>query len=442
MNSNLSSFQKKNQIPTISFLLYRMILKIFVKLGLWRYPSNRDPDKIFLTGFQHIFDRIYRDYKMEKPIIRPEKNSRLKEYFEEKSRLLNQPLLPDEFQEKTSVRISSVGDLMNAKNLENSHDFFYSQIADLIFNADISIANLESSLTTSMEKNKGYIINASPEQFNVFKGYKDKHYTIFCTANNHILDRGMEGFNTTHDRLDAEGFFYVGTNRNPEDQKKSLIITSNGIKFGFVAATYSINKKPFPNGKEYLVNLIPFHRDQDKVDISLLEKQISYCIRKNCDFIIVSLHWGLEFEFFPRNYQINIAHYLIEYGADAIISHHTHNIQPYEIYQTHRDPYRKAPIFYGLGSLSSLWSNPYFSLSLITNFNVVKGFINNIPKTLVTQIYGTPVIQNEYIQNDKQYIQIEKLKDLTKSSNRMINEEQIDKASRCADLILGKSWRI
>jgi poly-gamma-glutamate synthesis protein (capsule biosynthesis protein) len=444
MKTNLYNYIKKSRFSPIASLLYQFILKIVVILGLWRYPSKRDPEQWFSNDFQNmILYRMYHSYKLAKPIKKPEKGSKLEEYFAEKRRQINQRLLPKGFQGKTGVTISAVGDLINNKSLENSMDTFYSKIAELIFNVDISIANLESTLTNSKVENTGLQVNANLEQFNILKGYKDKHYTIFCTANNHILDRGIEGFETTHDRLEAEGFFYVGTNRSPEDQKKGLIITSNGIKFGFVAATYSVNKNPFPNGKDYLVNLIPFHRCQEKVDVSLLEEQISYCLNKNCDFIIVSLHWGIEYEFFPWKNQVNIAHHLIEYGADAIISHHTHNVQPYEIYQTRRDPYRKAPIFYGLGNLSSMVSNPkpYFSLSLIANFDVVKGFVNGVPKTLVAHVNGTPVLQMEYICKKIKYIQIEKLSDLIKSTHSKKRNEYINKAVRCADLVLGKSWR-
>jgi poly-gamma-glutamate synthesis protein (capsule biosynthesis protein) len=441
MNKNLLNYIKKRDISLLIYRLYQFILKIFIILELWKYPRNRDPDKIFSKGFQNIFDKMYRDYKMVKPIIKPEKNSKLKEYFEEKNRQINKPLLPKGFQRKTSVKFSAVGDLMNAKNLENSKEKFYDKIEDYIFNADISIANLESSLTRSKVENKGFKINASLDQFNVIKGHKNKHYTIFCTANNHILDNGIEGFATTHYRLEKEGFLYVGTNRSNENQKKGLIIKKNEIKFGFLAATYSVNKNPFPNGKKYLVNLIPFHNFRGKVDISLLEDQISYCKSKNCDFIVVSLHWGHEFEFFPRKNQVKIAHQLIEYGADAIISHHTHNIQPYEIYQTRRDPNRKAPIFYGLGSLSSLWSNPYFSLSLIANFDVVKGYVNGVSKTLVEHVIGIPVLQMEYTCKKKKYIQIEKLRDLINSKISEIKDENIQKATRCADLVLTNHWR-
>jgi poly-gamma-glutamate synthesis protein (capsule biosynthesis protein) len=250
----------------------------------------------------------------------------------------------------------------------------------------------------------------------------------------------MEGFNTTHDHLKVKGFHFTGTNPTPDTREKCLILSSNGIKFGLPAVTLRVNKS-LPKGKDYLVNIILFHRFQGKVDLSLLEEQISYCQSKACDFIIVSLHWGMEFEFFPRQDQVDIAHHLIEYGADAIISHHAHNIQPYEIYQTHRDPYRKAPIFYGLGNLSSKWPNPQFSLSLIVNFSVVKGHVKNIPKTLVSSVNVSPVLQLEYDCKNKRFLQIEKMSDLIKSARGEERGQFINDAGKYADLIIGRNWR-
>ena len=207
---------------------------------------------------------MYWLYKQAKPIIKPEKGTELEEYFTEKRRQFDRPLLPEGFKGERSVTISAVGDLMNAKGIENSAGKFYAKVEELIFNSNISIANLESTLTSEkidpsqITRNQ---INATAEQFDAFKGHKGRQFSVFSTANNHMLDRGIEGFNTTHDRLEAEGFYYVCTNRSPENQKKGLIITSDGVKFGFVAATYK-NNRPFPKGKDYFVNFIPFHRFQ------------------------------------------------------------------------------------------------------------------------------------------------------------------------------------
>jgi poly-gamma-glutamate synthesis protein (capsule biosynthesis protein) len=432
MKFNLQYYARKVLGPP----LYYIVSKLANIFGVWRYPADRGSG----ISSKKILNRMYWHHKRTNPIIKPEKGSELEAYFSEKRRQIEQPHLPEGFQGERSVSISAVGDLMNAKGIENSEDKFYAKVKELIFNADISIANLESTLTSGKVVNTGLQINATPKQFNAFKGHKGEQYTVFCTANNHMLDRGMEGFNSTHDRLEAEGFYYVGTNRSPEAQKKGLIIDSNGLKFGLVAATYQ-NNRPVPDGKNYLVNVIPIHRFRGKVELSLLEDQISYCRSMDCDFIIASLHWGLEFEFFPRQYQLEIAHRLIESGADAIVSHHTHNIQPYEFYQTRRDPHRKAPIFYGLGNLSSLWSTPYLSLSLIANFEVVKGQVNDVPKTLLAGVRVTPVLQMQYDYKKTPYLQIEKLSDLIRSARSKSRSEYINEAGRYADFVLGQSWR-
>jgi poly-gamma-glutamate synthesis protein (capsule biosynthesis protein) len=406
--------------------------------GFWRYPVNRDPDQYS----KKLLTRMNWWYKNWKPIVKAEKDSELEAYFTETRRKIHQLLFPQGFQHETSARISAVGDLMCAKNLENSVGKFYAKVADLIFDADISIANLESALTRAKNTYSGWKIQSTREQFDAFKGHKNKQYTVFCTANNHILDRGMEGFNNTHELLQAEGFYYVGTNQSPEAHKKGLILNSEGIKFGFVAATWSLNEQFSQKRMEgYLVNVVPFHRFKGKVDVSILEEQISYCRSLNCDFIILSLHWGMEFEFYPRQEQVDIAHYLIECGADAIISHHTHNIQPYEFYQTLRDPHRKAPIFYGLGNLSSLSFTPHRALSLIANFEVVKGHVNGDQKTLVARAHVTPVLQVEYDSNETPYLQIEKLSDLIKSACSEGRREYVNKSCYYADLVIGKSWR-
>jgi poly-gamma-glutamate synthesis protein (capsule biosynthesis protein) len=382
---------------------------------------------------------MYWCYKSNNPIIKAEKGSKIEAYFQVQQRLMDRLLLPEGFKAEKNVGISAVGDLMPAKGIENSSGKFYAKLSPLIFNAEISIANLEFALNMSTDARKAWRLIATPEQFDTLKGHKEKYYKVFNTANNHILDSGMEGFNTTHDLLEAEGFKYVGTNRSAEDQKKGLILNANGIKFGFVSATYS--HRPFPTEKDYQVNVVPFHCFQEKVDVSLLEEQIAYCRSQDCDFILLSLHWGIEFEFFPRPEQIDIAHSLCEYGADAIISHHTHNIQPFEIYQTLRDPLRRVPIFYGLGNLCSNWSGPNLALSLIINIDVVKGYIEGVAKTLINQVNVTPVLQMDCECKNHSYLQLEKLSELINSDRGESKNDYFKEAGQYADLVLGGRWR-
>jgi len=418
-------------------LFYRSVCFFADVFGFWRYPADKDTE-LFT---KRILDRVYRHYKITRPIIKAEKGSGLESYFRGKRQQTYQPLLPEDFRNEACTTLSAVGDLMPVNGTENSVGKFYAKIGGLVFNTDISIANLELALSDGECVNEGvYDKVATLEQFNALTSHNGKRYTVFCTANNHIFDCGMEGFNTTHDHLKVQRFHFTGTNPTPDTRGKCLILSSNGVKFGLPAVTLRVNKS-LPKGKDYLVNIILFHRFQGKVDLSLLEEQIYYCQSKACDFIIVSLHWGMEFEFFPRQDQVDIAHHLIEYGADAIISHHAHNIQPYEIYQTHRDPYRKAPIFYGLGNLSSKWPKPQFSLSLIVNFSVAKGQVNNTPKTLVSSVNVTPVLQMDYVNEKERYLQIEELKDLIKTDKGETSSQFIKEAGQYADLIIGRNWR-
>jgi hypothetical protein len=57
-----------------------------------------------------------------------------------------------------------------------------------------------------------------------------------------------------------------------------------------------------------------------KPDLTLLEAQIAYCQQQGCDIIIASLHWGYEYEFFPRQHQVELAHALVEAGVDVVFN--------------------------------------------------------------------------------------------------------------------------
>jgi poly-gamma-glutamate capsule biosynthesis protein CapA/YwtB (metallophosphatase superfamily) len=444
MKSNLPVYARKfmKELPWRTRLYCHVMFALADIFGFWRRPKKLDPDP---ANWPKGPLPPYWFYKSKKHILLPERGSSLDTHF-----IIHQertgPFLPEGFIEEKRARLASVGDLMNASGTENSVGKFYAHVSDLIFGADISIANLESTLTsgdvqkTTFTADETPTINATPEQYKALKGHEGRQYTIFHTANNHILDCGMEGFDTTHDVIESDGFQWVGTNRKPEDHKKGRIISANGIKFGFVAATYGLNCRPFPEGKKWLVNYVPFHKQKGKVDLSLLEEQIEWCQSEGCDFIVASLHWGLEHELYPHSEQLYMAHALIESGADAILGHHTHNIQPYELYQTQRDPDRIASILYGQGNLASIMSSPFNALSLIINIEVVKGHHNGEEKTFIKDLAIIPVIQLEKKHGDKFYLQLHPLKDLLDSEDEDL-KSYIGEASRYADLALGKNWR-
>lgn len=361
-----------------------------------------------------LIDKLYWVYKCRNPVIKDEKGSNIQEYFKRNRKKVQ---LPSGFEQKSTVKLSAVGDLIPFEGINDSKDIFYQEVSDLIFENDISYANLESPITHQELKKEIISDKESPveccsrNQFNIIKGYRDKQFTVLHTSGNHIFDMGIEGIVTTQKYLNEDGIISLGINKNTQEQLKGKIIDKNGIKVGFASATFGLNGNNLPENKRYMANVAQLLPRRGEADVSLLEKQINFCKKEGADFIIVSLHWGYEFEFFPRKKQIDIAHSIIEYGADAIIAHHPHVVQPVEYYQTKRDNQRIAVIAYSLGSL--LWSYfaPYLVLSEILNLTISKGVYKGEYKTYIKNTTITPVYRKVDQTENSAVIKIKKLED-------------------------------
>jgi len=227
------SISKIQVLPLIEKIIESILIGLAKIFGFWKYPLIHDPDKL------NAINNAYFAYKVDKNVTKGQKGKNLEEYFAT-HQVKPLKMLPHGFETKSSLSLSSVGDLMNARGSENSKDKFYEKVHDLIFSADVSIANLESTLTrdkidkTTFTLDEMPKINATPDQYKALKGHQDKQYTIFQLANNHILDCGWQGFETTLDQLEQDGILYYGVNKTQEEQKKALIYETEGFKLGFI----------------------------------------------------------------------------------------------------------------------------------------------------------------------------------------------------------------
>lgn len=152
-------------------------------------------------------------------------------------------------------------------------------------------------------------------------------FNILSISNNHILEQGIDGFLSTTNALEKADIKYVG--KNSEAKSNIEIIEVKGLKFGF-AGFNAIKDLPNPNMHAELTydNVI---RTLDEMDWIGL------------DYKLVSFHWGDEYIHIPSFEQIALAHKIIDYGADVIIGHHPHVIQPIE-------KYNNGIIIYSLGN--------------------------------------------------------------------------------------------
>jgi poly-gamma-glutamate synthesis protein (capsule biosynthesis protein) len=79
--------------------------------------------------------------------------------------------------------------------------------------------------------------------------------------------------------------------------------------------------------------------------------------RAQCDLLVVSIHWGIEYATAPRPEDVEMAHKMLDAGASVIVGHHPHVLQPVETYTTADQ--RNAVIFYSLGNFLSNQSRTY-----------------------------------------------------------------------------------
>ncbi len=421
---------------TIRFTM-NTVFKSADVLKFWDYPYKKAA-----TSFEEmtLLDKFYWVYKCTNPITRVEKGEQTADLFMTDNRVVG---LPQGFEKHSSLTLGAAGDLIQAEGLEHSKDVLFERVADLLFDQTVSYANLESPLTEQELQKEVISDKESPieccsrEQFDVLKGHKEKRFTVMHTAGNHMLDMGVEGVETTQRVFSDENILDIGTNSKLEEFGQGKTLTREGIKLGFASAAYGLNRHDLPADEGYRINVAKMLSKFAEPELDILKRQIDYCKSQGCDFIIASLHWGYEFEFFPRKRQVEIAHILVEWGADAIIAHHPHVIQPVEYYRARRDPHRIVVIAYSLGSLTWAFSAPHLVLSAILNLTLSKGRIQGEDVTYIEKASVTPVFRSSTDSGGKMLTRIEKLTEHLDGRSISHPPDYIVEIKRYADLVLG-----
>ncbi len=183
--------------------------------------------------------------------------------------------------------------------------------------ATITIGNCESPMAGAERGYSGYPTFNAPEHLAV--DLKELGVDIMTTSNNHSLDKGYGGLQSTLDFLDAAGISHVGTARSMEEQNTILFRDLNGIKTAFLSYTYGTNGIPVPSDKKFCVNLI---------DKELILKQINQAKQEGAELIVASMHWGIEYQTIENAEQDELAEFLIKNDVKIILGAHPHVLQP------------------------------------------------------------------------------------------------------------------
>lgn len=243
-----------------------------------------------------------------------------------------------------------VGDAMQhqaqldrAKELGNG-DFDYSDcftlIAPEIQKADYAICNLEVPLGGPPDYS-GYPCFSAPDAF--AESLQNAGFDLFLTANNHCLDRRDKAARRTLDTLDSLKIDHIGTYKNvlERDSLIPYIKDINGFKIGLLNYTYGTNGIVPVDGVEVAL-----------IDLNKIKKEIALSRTAGAEFIIVNMHWGIEYVLIENNIQRALTDSLINYGADMIIGSHPHVVQPFKLIKK-KNENKEILVAYSLGNFIS-----------------------------------------------------------------------------------------
>ena len=239
-------------------------------------------------------------------------------------------------EDTSTAELVAVGDVMLSRAVQRKIEEFgpnypFQKVCQVIREADVAFCNLECAITLSQTSIlKRNVFGVKPEEA---RGLSFAGFDIVSLGNNHALDRGRTGLSETMESLTQQEIQYVGAGRNYQEANMSAVLNLRGLKVGFLA--YCL----------YPLEGVVFREDAPSVALynpNAARKAIE-ALREEVDVIVVSLHWGDEYHSKPNSRQIRIAHQLIDAGADLILGHHPHVLQPIE-------EYKGGVIVYSLGN--------------------------------------------------------------------------------------------
>lgn len=255
--------------------------------------------------------------------------------------------------------------------------FAYKRIADTVGAADIATINQETPIAQSYSPS-GYPLFNSPKE--VGNEIVKIGFDIINLANNHMIDKGAKGLAETIDFWDAQASVVrTGAYKNTEDLTRVEYIEKDGIKIGLVGVTQYTNGLSLPNGSELK---IIYSADEDIIESKIKEAKAA------CDMVLVNVHWGNEYTTTPVEGQRSLAKKMAAWGADVIIGHHPHVIEPVEWIEN--DDGTRTLCAYSLGNFISQQNTAARVIGGVLHYDVTKDFASG--KVTVSNVVFEPIV--------------------------------------------------
>lgn len=215
--------------------------------------------------------------------------------------------------------------------------YVYDEVREIVSQADIAVGTLNATIS-DYPPHTGcvptYVLVGGADNADALA---QAGFDVMSVATNHIKNCGLtncgdRAFFDTLDNLRRVGILPVGAGNNHAEAMQPVVVTVNGVRFGIVSLGH-IEPMAFAGEDEPGIAVL----DQDNLEAAI------DAARQVADVVIFMPHWGPEDVAWPSYIQRNLAHSLVEAGADLVVGNHTHVVQAVQEIDG-------KPVFYGLGN--------------------------------------------------------------------------------------------
>ena len=237
---------------------------------------------------------------------------------------------------KREVTFFAVGDIMLSRGVaavinRAGVDKPFSLTKDELLKTDFNFGNFESPVSGNDSRiGKGLVFNTRVKDV---AAITNANFKVVNLANNHMFDQLIGGMRNTLKVMDERNIVNVGVGENLTEAWKPKYLTVKGIKIAFIGASFSSINDLGKTRNEQVARV----EDLDRLKAAITEA------KQNSDFVLVTMHAGVEYTREPNQLQVNFARAAVDDGADIVIGAHPHWIQTTE-------QYKGKWIFYSLGN--------------------------------------------------------------------------------------------
>ena len=254
------------------------------------------------------------------------------------------------------LSVSAGGDVMGDRKVGTLLDksggaAAFEGVKSYMEGAHLAFVNLEGPISDKGTRNsiKEYTFRARPA---LLDGLLSAGIDVVSLANNHILDYGSKAMNDCIERLDTAGIKHAGAGSDLEKASAPTLLDTPAGTVALIAASQITASFAATNERAGTFYIYSSAKSRKTLTDKVAEAA------KQADFVVVSLHWGTEYDATADSSEIDFAHEIVDAGADLILGHHPHVIQGLEIY-------KDRLIVYSMGDFVWDWHSAYTGESFV-----------------------------------------------------------------------------